>query len=61
MRVATTILNATLCVECMADKAGLSIPRVREVLKTIAQATRIIRQRGSCAMCSVSTNVYTIA
>jgi hypothetical protein len=44
--VASTLGGAALCTECIADKAGIAVPSVDEVLGSIHASAKVARCDG---------------
>ena len=56
--VLTTILGRSLCVDCVAKKSGLPVPRVDAMLATIAGNLTLSAQSGRCDGCLQSKPTF---
>ena len=52
--ISTLILERAMCLQCLATKTHMSLPRVRAYLEQISRAVNLEqRPRGQCLVCGV--------
>jgi len=61
LRIAIRIVQASLCVECIAARTNIEALRVVELLEAIGQVTLLDRRTGVCERCGAVKEIYTIA
>ena len=56
--ITALISTATLCADCLAQKIGVDVRRVREVLNQVAESVTITTRPGRCDSCLKQTVVH---
>ncbi len=56
--IASVLMDATLCVDCIMDKTNLTALRVYVALVAVAQALDLLGGRALCSDCMISKHVY---
>jgi hypothetical protein len=58
--ITALIVDRPLCLSCIADKSGVTVERVSEVLHAIGSALALTRRTDRCAACGTATTTYAV-